>query len=664
MVNSTPSRSRVLFYDTLYATLEKEAGHSAAFNVLCSNGNLKSLLPPEDTKNGWMKKVITAAPDRYGFVLSFDIIDYVSLQSPRVGAGAGTEKAMTAPPATAATSPVPSTSSVPNRAHFYDALRTSLRSQPNQTSKFNNIEVQHMKGLLPPADQKVKAWLKKAIQSAPARYGFVLTNQGFVYTVSLREPGVGNCAHASDTVDLAPRETQVPSGAGNGTAQPSSTATSSSPFVKLVAPTATTSSAPPTAATLREATLPAATLPAATSSFLSSSSGRPSAISSSSSPTSSSLSSPVGLAFSPPSYSFSSSSSSSSVRETAIEPPPPPPAVTAGVVVRDAEFMQHFNRRWEHNISSNSRTKGVFLFDHIPSTSVQQLQLHNQQPHHLLQQQQQQQQQQQRQHIEVGLIGRRIDVPATNPGHELYMNVTDPFCMLVVGMQGSGKSHTMACVIESCLLPRPPVTHVKKPMTVLVFHYHQSGESRCEVVGLCRPNRNLGIPTPFLPHEKLIVLCSPTYYLQRKKYYHETLGLSSCQVCPLLFKWGKDIKATHLKILMQIQNHNDNSKQQLYVAVMLRLLRQHQRNDVVPGYDDFMAELKEACTIPTQKEAIEQRLQLLSTFIYESEENSDLRDKCQDLSGLMKSSDGGWYKRAHTNTTYTAPYKHAQLVVA
>ena len=40
-------------------------------------------------------------------------------------------------------------------------------------------------------------------------------------------------------------------------------------------------------------------------------------------------------------------------------------------------------------------------------------------------------------------------------GSEVYLNTHEPFCFATVGVQGGGKSHTMSCILESCLVPFP-----------------------------------------------------------------------------------------------------------------------------------------------------------------------------------------------------------------
>ena len=66
---------------------------------------------------------------------------------------------------------------------------------------------------------------------------------------------------------------------------------------------------------------------------------------------------------------------------------------------------------------------------------------------------------------------------------KVYLNTHEPFCLVTVGVQGSGKSHTLATVLEGCLIQFPvkSVCRLEKPMTTLVLHYDENETSRCEV---------------------------------------------------------------------------------------------------------------------------------------------------------------------------------------
>jgi hypothetical protein len=363
--------------------------------------------------------------------------------------------------------------------------------------------------------------------------------------------------------------------------------------------------------------------------------------------------------------------------------------------------------------------------------------------------------------------------PEYGHSEELFLNVSDPFCFVTVGVQGAGKSHTTNCVLEACLLAYPHVAQVRQPMAALVCHYDQSDANCCEATGLAQPNTTMAdflrthvaesvagggglngsderkeewsdedtsitretctgseyseddhdadaadvadtgevagsvygdweqqhdedsgraywynaetdetrwaddgdvddsgedssgeddhsegkdegskgasalsadmarlsttptlrrqaisvpppLPPPCLDGDKLLVLCSPSNYLQRRRFYE-----GACECRPLLFRWSR-LNAAQIKMLMRL----DESSPQLYVAVMLDKLRGYQRRGKVPKFDDFVAEFKEACS-GNQCSPVEQRFQLLSALVYESKENEDIREEGCDLADVM-----------------------------
>jgi hypothetical protein len=233
--------------------------------------------------------------------------------------------------------------------------------------------------------------------------------------------------------------------------------------------------------------------------------------------------------------------------------------------------------------------------------------------------------------VELGLLGHLQSAKQD----QVFINVTDPFCLITVGVQGSGKSHTTACILESCLLPFPPVVNAHQPMAVLVCHYDQSEVNCCEATGLSNPSAKVAfllsaygdtmIP-PSLSDSQILVLCSPSFYHQRSKYY-----AGVCEVRPLLFKW-KSLKAQQLKKLMKL----DESSTQLYVALMLDMLRDFQRQEKVPAYEDFIQQVQDLATVPGQSGPLKQRFQMLSSFVYESDKNESLRDVGVDLADVME----------------------------
>jgi hypothetical protein len=171
-------------------------------------------------------------------------------------------------------------------------------------------------------------------------------------------------------------------------------------------------------------------------------------------------------------------------------------------------------------------------------------------------------------------------------------------------VQGEGKSHTMACVLESCLpvvpFPEHGVVRLRRPMSALVLHYDQNVASGCEATGLISPLPGLarllagaGWPPQCLPRENMVVLVSrqvsPSYWRQRRTFYGDY-----CVVRPMLFRWVT-LTADHMKKIMRIRDGDTGN--QLYVAAMLDLLLQNQREAVMPAFPAFVQQVWRQCNL-------------------------------------------------------------------
>lgn len=239
----------------------------------------------------------------------------------------------------------------------------------------------------------------------------------------------------------------------------------------------------------------------------------------------------------------------------------------------------------------------------------------------------------------VGFLGKSSYTYHLSSGTEmivqkdLFLNVSEPFCLVCIGVQGAGKSHTMLCALENCMISCPypeerPLTKLHQKMCGLVLHYDQSPANCCEAIGLQSISSEL--PRLLLKDVRpvnLVVLVSPTNYNQRKKFYG-----ASVTVLPLLFTW-KTLNAQQLRKIMRL-NQDDA---QLYVSVMLDLLRNYQREDKIPVFDDFVAEITSKCPASGQSGPLTQRLQLLKTMVKESDKNEALRGVQKDLGDIMTS---------------------------
>ena len=84
----------------------------------------------------------------------------------------------------------------------------------------------------------------------------------------------------------------------------------------------------------------------------------------------------------------------------------------------------------------------------------------------------------------------------------LFYNTVSPSSAFICGSQGSGKSHTLCCLLENCLT-KSDASVLPKPWASLVFHYDtfisDDGGSPCEAAYLAS-----------MKGVSVRVLCSPT----------------------------------------------------------------------------------------------------------------------------------------------------------
>lgn len=209
----------------------------------------------------------------------------------------------------------------------------------------------------------------------------------------------------------------------------------------------------------------------------------------------------------------------------------------------------------------------------------------------------------------------------------VWLNTNEPFCLAAIGVQGGGKSHTMGCILESCLVPFPhgDVVRLAQPMTTLVLHFDNSDASSCEATGLVKPAPELlrafgAGAAPSLPRDKMVILVSPSNYRSRKAFYGDAFTVK-----PLLFRWAS-LTADHIKRIMNL-NVNDGAVP-LYMATMMDILRRYQRMGWLPPFPVFQAEVEAQCKATGQAAPLTQRLRLLESVVAESELNA------RDLAGL------------------------------
>ncbi|RAQ60114.1 hypothetical protein COH20_002333 [Aspergillus flavus] len=106
---------------------------------------------------------------------------------------------------------------------------------------------------------------------------------------------------------------------------------------------------------------------------------------------------------------------------------------------------------------------------------------------------------------------RASPIASLDKDPRLLFNVSHPSSVFICGSQGSGKSHTLSCLLENCLIPSK-AGRLPNPLTGLVFHYDtfisDTVGSPCEAAFLSSH-----------PDVHVRVLCSPTNIHTIRGYY-------------------------------------------------------------------------------------------------------------------------------------------------
>lgn len=210
---------------------------------------------------------------------------------------------------------------------------------------------------------------------------------------------------------------------------------------------------------------------------------------------------------------------------------------------------------------------------------------------------------------QFGLLAGDISTPETAAADpRVFYNVAAPSSVFICGSQGSGKSHSLSCLLENCLL-QTAANELPRPLTGLLFHYDSfisdTGGSPCEAAWLST-HRNVSVR----------VLCPPSNIATMQKLYRrfpritvEELRLSQA-----------DLNTKRMLDLMAVSHSNTMP---LYLHVVNRVLRDlrtsQQRSGSTFDYTMFKQLLMAEKLSPDQKNPLQQRLETLESFMLVSE---------------------------------------------
>ncbi|KAJ7463035.1 hypothetical protein FB451DRAFT_1495209, partial [Mycena latifolia] len=193
-----------------------------------------------------------------------------------------------------------------------------------------------------------------------------------------------------------------------------------------------------------------------------------------------------------------------------------------------------------------------------------------------------------------GLLG-------TSAGERVYVNTNAPSSAVICGVQGSGKSHTVSCLLECALIADPRVGQLPEPLSALVFHFDAQDAGRpCEAAFLSSPTgHRAAVP-------RVTVLCSPSNVNRRRRAY---ASLPQVRVEPLSLS-EKDLTADRMLAIMGCDNLETMP---LYMHTALLIIR----NMGVDAfrYLEFKRRIRLERLDAKQQAMIKLRLDLLDAFI-------------------------------------------------
>ncbi|KAH7127921.1 hypothetical protein B0J13DRAFT_598656 [Dactylonectria estremocensis] len=229
---------------------------------------------------------------------------------------------------------------------------------------------------------------------------------------------------------------------------------------------------------------------------------------------------------------------------------------------------------------------------------------------------------------QFGLLAGNIHVPGHAPladdkssmqlDPRIFYNVSVPSSVFICGSQGSGKSHTLSCLLENCLIPSK-VAVLPRPLTGLLFHYDSfvsdTGGLPCEAAFLSSSGC-----------VKVKVLCPPTNIRQIKKIYAR---LPNVTVEELRINQS-DLNTKRMLDLMAVSSIQGNGMP-LYMHVVTRILRDlrllQQQTGAKFDYGAFKRHLENENLSEGQRVPLLQRLDTLESFMVKRQPEPSVASK-------------------------------------
>lgn len=218
---------------------------------------------------------------------------------------------------------------------------------------------------------------------------------------------------------------------------------------------------------------------------------------------------------------------------------------------------------------------------------------------------------------QYGLLGFNIDGNnELDPPEPIMINVHAPNSVFICGSQGSGKSYTLTCLLESFLISDHRFGKLQQPVAGLAFHYDSdSSGAIAESVHLA--SRGLRVN---------VLVSSSNFAAAQDRYHTATQDTSNITVEKFLLP-PSELSVERMHRLMAFSEKSDSVP--LYMEVIQRILRHMAISGQGRGfnYAEFLQHLDAVSLTADQQRPMKLRLDLLQSFMCWPPTKTDLKRK-------------------------------------
>lgn len=217
-------------------------------------------------------------------------------------------------------------------------------------------------------------------------------------------------------------------------------------------------------------------------------------------------------------------------------------------------------------------------------------------------------------------IGEHVAIDAKEP---VFLNTNAPSSVFICGSQGSGKSYTLSCMLENCLLVSDELGILRQPVAGVVFHYDvdSTNSAVSEAASLC----SRGI--------RVRVLVSPSNKFKLEEAYSRLPGAAeNLKIATLMFN-DEHLSIERMLRLMAFSESEGHVP--LYMEVIQKILRQMAIQGTQFTMAAFEQLLDQESFAPGQRSMMNMRLNLLRSFLRSNQKTKGIDNVFESKPGTL-----------------------------